>query len=139
MTDLTRRCLILERKQRERLIKILQESLVDVEEKSSQKFYLFLTVAEETFGKGVLTSSRAFPLVLARRFVVWKLRECGYSWHEIGQFIKKDHSSAIHMWEMMDDIFHHPDIFKLEIAYWEEYDKKVKEKSHELEVRSKVV
>ena len=127
MTDIIRKSLVLERKQRERLIKILQDSLVEKTEHDGRRFHTLLTIAEEMFGKGIQSGSRDFQLVLRRRFIVWKMRGEGYSWSEIGRNLIRHHASVIHMWKMMDDIFRYPEIFQLEMAYWEEFDKKVRE------------
>lgn len=127
MTDITRKCLILERKQKEQLIKILQESLVEPTKHHGKRFQVLLNIAEEMFGKGILSGSRSFNLVLGRRFITWKMREEGFSWSEIGRSLVKHHASVIHMWKAMAEIFEYPYIFKLEMAYWAEFDSKVKE------------
>ena len=71
--------------------------------------------------------SRDFNLVLGRRFIVWQMRSEGFSWSEIGRNLIRHHATIMHMWKMMDDVFRYPEMFKLELAYWEEFQNKVKE------------
>ena len=127
MTELTRRCLSLNRKNREHLIKILQDSLEGKEHCEVDRFKVLYEIATDIFGQGILTSSRDYPFVLARRFIVYQMREEGYSYSSIGRHLIRHHASVIHMQKMMEDIFQHPHIFSLEMTYWDMFQKKIKE------------
>ena len=127
MTELTRRCLSLNRQSREHLIKVLQESLEKKEAYDGKRFQTLFDIATEMFGKGILTSLRDFEIVLGRRFIAWQMREEGYSFMTIGRHLIRHHSSVMHMCKMMEDVFNYPEMFKLEMAYWDEFQNKLKE------------
>ena len=125
MTELTRRCLSLDRKRRESLVKILQESLEEKEHCCDERFQTLYKIATDMFGQGILTSSRDFPLVLGRRFIAYQMREEGYSYSAIGRHLIRNHASVMHMTRMMEDCIKYQ--FNLEMAYWEIFQKKIKE------------
>lgn len=127
MTELTRRCLALNRQSREQLIKMLQDSLHVTREHDGSRFATLLKIAEEMFGKGILSNSRNFPFVLGRRFIVYQMREEGYSYSVIGRHLIRHHASIMHMQKMMEDIFNYPGVFGLEMAYWDEFQQKLKD------------
>lgn len=132
MTELTRRCLSLNRQSREHLIKALQESLNEKEYCNEERFRTLYNVATEIFGQGILTRSRDFLLVLARRCIVHQMREEGYSYPAIGKHLIRHHASIIHMQKMMEDVFSYPQVFSLEMTYWNMFQKKLKEyETHE--------
>lgn len=132
MTELTRRCLSLNRKNREHLIKVLQESLEEKEHCCDERFQILYKIATDMFGQGILTSSRDFSLVLGRRFIVHQMREEGYSYPAIGKHLIRHHASVIHMQKMMEDVFRYPQVFSLEMTYWDMFQKKLKEyETHE--------
>lgn len=124
MTELTRRCLQLHKADREKLIKVLSESL---EERllTEERFKTLYDIATDMMGNGILTGSRDFNLVLARRMIVYQLKSEGYSWSAMGRFLIRHHASIIHMWKMMDDAIRFG--FKLELAYWEEFQRRLYE------------
>lgn len=127
MNEITRQCLSLDRAKREKLVKVLQESLEKQDNFSEDRFRIIYNAASEIFGQGILTCSREFGLVLARRFIVWQMREEGYSYPTIGRYLVRHHASAIHMYKMMEDVFNYPETFKLEMAYWTQFQNKLKE------------
>lgn len=127
MNELVNRCLSLSRHKRESLIKVLQKSLVRNETNGDSRFQVLLKVATDMFGQGILTGSREFGFVLARRMIVYQMREDGYSYPVIGRYLTKHHATVIHMQKMMEDIFRYPEMFKLEMAYWDEFQKRLKE------------
>ena len=124
MTELTRRCLSLSRSQREKLIKKLQESLNEREDDGS-RFATLLKAATDVCGKGILSSSRDFNLVMGRRMIAYQMRSEGYSFPNIGKMMVRHHASIIHMVRMMEDAFHFQ--FNLEMGYWNLFQQKIKE------------
>ena len=124
MTELTRRCLSLSKSQREKLIKRLQDSLIEREDDGS-RFAMLLKAATDVCGKGVLSSSRDFNLVIGRRMIAYQMRSEGYSFPSIGRHMVRHHASVIHMVRMMEDALRFQ--FDLEIGYWNLFQKKIKE------------
>ena len=124
MTELTRKCLSLPKSQRERLIKRLQESLNEREDDGS-RFATLLKAATEVCGKGILSSSRDFNLVMGRRMIAYQMRREGYSFPSIGKMMIRHHASVIHIIRMMEDALHFQ--FDLEIGYWNLFQKKIEE------------
>ena len=134
MKELVRQCLSLDRGKRERLVKMLQESLVRIEPTDDSRFKTLYNIATEMFGNGILTGSRDYNLVLARSFIVYQMHNDGYSYHVIGKCLVRHHASAIHMYKRMENIFDYPDYYALEMAYWNEFQKKLKEHDKSREV-----
>lgn len=129
--ELTRQCLSLDRVKRERLARLLQESLVKPEPTDESRFHTLYEVATKMFGNGILTGSRNYNLVLARSFIVYQMHNEGYSFPVIGKLLVRHHTSAIHMYRRMEIIFDYPDYYAREISYWKEFRKLLKEKEDE--------
>ena len=106
---------------------MLQESLEKKEAYDGKRFQTLYGIATEMFGKGILTSLRDFEVVLGRRFIAYQMREEGYSFMTIGRHLIRHHASVMHVCKMMEDIFTYPKMFQLEMAYWEEFQNKLKE------------
>lgn len=105
MTELAKQCLSLDRGKRERLAKLLQDSLNRPEPTDESRFQTLYEIAKGMFGNGILTSSRDYNLVLARSFIVYQMRNEGYSYQSIGKHLVRHHASAIHMYKRMENIF----------------------------------
>lgn len=126
MTELTRKCLDLSRQNRERLIRILTESLEEDElEDDGSRFALLYKAATEVCGQGILTSARDFNLVMGRRMIAYQMRMEGYSLPTIGKHLIRHHASVIHMVKMLEDALHFQ--FDLEMGYWKKFQNKIKE------------
>ena len=126
MTELTRRCLDLSKQNKQRLIRILTESLEndDLEDDGS-RFATLYKAATEICGHGILTGSRNFNLVMGRRMIAYQMRKEGYSYPSIGKQMIRHHASIIHMVRMMEDALHFQ--FELEVGYWTLFQKKIKD------------
>lgn len=131
MTELTRHCLSLDRGGRERLLKLLQESLDRPEPTDESRFKILYEIATGMFGNGILTGSRNYNLVLARSFIVYQMHNEGYSYPSIGKHLVRHHTAAIHMYKRMENIFDYPNYYALEISYWNQFQKRLKEKDNE--------
>lgn len=126
MTELTRKCLDLSKQNRERLIRILTESLEEDElEDDGSRFAMLYRAATEICGQGILTSSRDFNLVMGRRMIAYQMRLEGYSLPTIGRHLIRHHASIIHMIRMMNDTMTFR--FKDEMEYWNKFQQKIKE------------
>lgn len=126
MTELTRRCLYLPKPDRQRLIRILTESLEEEErEDDGSRFAILYKAATDVCGQGILTSSRDFNLVMGRRMIAYQMKLEGYSFVTIGKRLMRHHASVMHMVRMMCDtmIFR----FKDEMEYWNKFQEKLKE------------
>lgn len=126
MNELTRRCLNLKEEDRQKLIRILTESLEEEEkEDDGSRFATLYKAATDVCGYGILTSSRDFNLVMGRRMIAYQMRLEGYSLMTIGKRLIKHHASIIHMVRMMEDALHFQ--FNLEMKYWNKFQQKIKE------------
>ena len=115
MTELTRQCLSLPKSQRERLAKILLDSVHNERIDDGSRFNILLGIATEVCGQGVLSKSREFNLVVGRRLIAYQMRKEGFSYLCIARLLGKHHSTIIHMIRMMEDAIHFQ--FDLELAY----------------------
>lgn len=121
---MTIRCLNLTKKQRERLIRDLQDSLIEIDDGGS-RFQILLEIAEGIAGQGILSRLRTLNLVVGRRMIAHQMRREGYSLPFIGKCLRKHHTTVIHMLKMWDDAMYFE--FNLELSYWEQFQKKLKE------------
>ena len=127
MTELTNRCLSLDRLNKVKLMRLLQESLDKQEISKEQRFQELLAIATEMFGKGILTDLRIFELVLARRFITYQMVEEGYRREDVSRLLFKHRATVLNMYRMMEEMLRYPHIFQLEMAYWDEFQRKLKE------------
>lgn len=126
MNELTRRCLYLKKEDRQKLIRILTESLEEEEkEDDGSRFATLYKAATDVCGHGILTSSRDFNLVMGRRMIAYQMRQDGFSLMTIGKRLIKHHASVLHMVRMMEDAFTFK--FKEELKYWDKFQQKIKE------------
>lgn len=126
MTELTRRCLYLPKPDRQRLIRILKESLEEEErEDDGSRFAILYKAATDVCGQGILTSSRDFNLAMGRRMIAYQMKLEGYSFVTIGKRLMRHHASVIHMVRMMCDTMTFR--FKDEMEYWNKFQEKLKE------------
>lgn len=126
MTELARRCLSLPIEDRECLIKILQESIID-EIEDDGRFSILLKVATEVVGDGILSRSREYNCVMGRKMIAWQMSREGYSLSQIGRRMGRHHASVHHLLKLMEDIFKFPGCFKTDEAYWSQFSKLLKE------------
>lgn len=132
MTELTRRCLDLSKANKEKLIKVLTESLENEREDDGSRFALLYKAATDVCGQGILSSRRDLNLVIGRRMIAYKMRNEGYSLTTIGRHMVRHHSSVIHQVRMMEDALQMR--FDYDCALWELFNIRVKE--YEKEVQS---
>ena len=131
ITELTQKILLLKRTQIARVVKILQEFLDKPEPLNKDRFQTVYSIAAEMFGRGILTQSRIYPLVLGRRFIAYQMRDDGYSIQDIASCLVRTTQSVVYSLKAMDDVFKNPNVFQLEMAYWNEFQKRLKEKDND--------
>ena len=132
MTELTRRCLNLSKANKERLIKVLTESLAnDEREDDGSRFSLLYKAATDVCGHGILSSRRDLNLVIGRRMIAYKMRQEGYSLTNIGKNMIRHHASVLHQIRMMEDALQMK--FDYDMALWELFNQKVKEYEKEIQ------
>ena len=134
MTELTKRCLDLPKKSKERLIRVLQSSLIEREDDGS-RFHVLYTIAESIVGHGIISQKRDMPLVIGRRMIARQMRDEGYSLNAIGRPMCRHHASVIHMLKMWDESMELQ--YREEISCWKKFQKKLKD--HEEKISSKMV
>ena len=101
--------------------------MMQKEQHDKERFLALYGMVSKIFGNGILTRVKDYECVLGRRFIAYQMKEEGYSYSAIGRHLLRHHASVMHMCKMMEDVLEYPDIFKLEMAYWEEFQKKIKE------------
>lgn len=132
MTELTRRCLDLSKANKERLIKVLTESLAnDEREDDGSRFSLLHKAATDVCGQGILSSRRDLNLVIGRRMIAYKMRQEGYSLAAIGKNMIRHHTSVLHQVRMMEDALQMK--FDYDCALWELFNIRVKEYEKEIQ------
>lgn len=127
MINLIEKCLALPTTDRESLICILKESLSAKKKHIGARYRELLKVASDILGNGIDTKSRDASCVMGRMLIAYKMRMEGYSLGQIGMMMGRDHATICHMQKKMTDVIDYPHCYKVEMAYWEEFNKKLKE------------
>ena len=126
MKELTRRCLAISKEARMRLIKVLTESL-DEKESGDERFEELYKIVTDMVGNGLLTSSRNTNLVIGRCLIAYQMRQERYALKAIGKCLMKDHSSVSYMCKRMEEAMNYPNIYQLEMGYWEDFKRRLDE------------
>jgi hypothetical protein len=138
MKELTRQCLALPTSKRAQLIRILEKSLINDSQKAdgiNERFNALLAIAESIVGKGILGKFKDTELVIGRRMIAYQMRQDGYPLKKVGNLLKKNHATILHMERMMADAIRYH--FRPELTYWEEFKRKLQE--YEEKISSEVV
>lgn len=85
----------------------------------------YLDVMSEIMGESVGVRSRRSNLTWGRYMVAYQLRQDGFSLVEIGRVLQKNHSSIINGLKKMDNMLDYPWAHKLEISFWERFQKEL--------------
>ena len=126
MNEIARKCLYLTREEKIRLINLLNESM-DESEINDKRFEILYKAATDVVGQGIKTKIKDYPLVVGRKMIAYQMRQEGYSLQAIGKQLVRHHASIIHLEKSMKEVLQYPHVFKLEMAWWQEFQKKVKE------------
>lgn len=124
MTELTRQCLSLKRTERERLAKILQESLRRPDQTDDTRFQDLLRIVERILGGGIMTQSKSYNNTLGRRLIAYQMASEGYSYSSIGRMLNRSHSAVIHMCNLMEDAIKFA--FRPEMTIWNRFQEIIK-------------
>lgn len=131
--NLTTQCLDLPRTSKERLIRVLKASIEKEDEMkgNDDRFNLLLRAATDVCGGDILSHIKDFNLVMGRRVIALMMKQDGYSYHEIGRYLKRDHSSIHYAVKKMREAF---DLrVEKELKYWYDFIQKVEEYEKEME------
>lgn len=72
-------------------------------------------------GTDILVRSRDKILVYARYMVSYYLREFGFSYHEIGNFLNMNHATIIHGVKMIKEMLSYPQMYQEETEIWQKF------------------
>lgn len=126
MTNLMQQCLSLPKEERERLSYMLNESLKE-KKNANRRFKELLEVATSLLGFGIDSKCRDSSCVIGRMLIIYKMRQEGFSSTQIGLMLGRSHATILHFEKKMEDVFVYPEIFKIEIAYWNMFIKMLEE------------
>lgn len=125
MNNLIEKCLALPKEERERLSYILKESLKE-KKNAAQRFKQLFEIATSLLGFGIDSRCRDASCVIGRMLLVYKMRQEGFSLPQIGMMLGRSHASVLHLQRKMEDAFIYPQMFKIEIAYWNMFIQELK-------------
>ena len=126
MNELTQQCLALPIAERERLIYTLKNSL-EIKKNIGSRYRELLKAATDILGNGIDSKSRDASCVMGRMFIAYKMRCEGWSLTQIGMMMGRDHATICHLQKKMTDMLEYPHCYKVEMAFWEEFNNKLKE------------
>ena len=72
-------------------------------------------------GTDILVRARERLLVYARYMVAYCLRQYGFSYHEIGNFLNMDHSTMVHGVKMVNEMLSVPQMYPEEMEIWQKF------------------
>ena len=132
MTDLTKQCLALKKKHRERLAQTLLRSLEGPQlEDIEDRFNFLYGIATEIMGDDILKKTKERNSVTGRRMIAYQMIKDGYSYTKIGRHLKIHYSSVGLANTTMQNAFQFPKMYAEEIFYWNLFQQKIKEKENE--------
>ena len=127
MTELTKQCLSLKKRDRERLIGLLQESLVKQELPNiEQRFKHLYRIVTDIMGDGILDKIKERNAVTGRRLIAYQMRLDGYSYPKIGKQMGFDRTTISLACDTMQSAFTYPKMYETEIYYWNLFQEKLK-------------
>ena len=85
-----------------------------------ERYPVVLEAAQQATGT-ILSNSRSRENTFVRCLVAHKLHTEGYSYHEIGKMMKRDHSTITHLFFNMADMLSVPEAYKEEIERYREF------------------
>ena len=80
-----------------------------------------IEMMSEVVGTDILVRSRDKILVYARYMVAYYLREFGFSYHEIGNFLNMNHATIIHGVKMIKEMLSYPQMYQEETKIWQKF------------------
>lgn len=134
MTELTKQCLALSRKERARLAKILQASVDRPDPTDTKRFNELLRIVEQMLGKGIISPSKSYNLCLGRRMIAYQMVAEGYSYSSIGRMMNRSHATVMYMCNMMDDAIKF--YFRPDITLWNRFKETLNNYDKTTEIQS---
>lgn len=86
-----------------------------------ERFPQILKAAETVVGCK-LTDTRSMPNTMIRSFVAYRMHKEGYSHHEAGVYLERDHATMTYLYYKVADMFSVPDAYKEEIEMLERFE-----------------
>lgn len=123
MSEIEKQCLSLPKKERERLAKVLMESL----EETKLTLHKIHDVVVKVMGVEIIGPGRNLYLSVGRTIFTHFACCEGYSEHKIGDYLNKDHSTVHYMKEKMKEWFELPGFYKIENKLYEQVRKELYE------------
>lgn len=119
---LIRRCIALPREEKMILIKHMQSTMMDEREDDGSRFHTLFQAATKIVGGGIISDSKLRKPVVGRMLIVYKMRQEGYSFKTIAEYMKRSRASIRTLRNNMDDALSLPHINKYEVECWNKFN-----------------
>lgn len=86
------------------------------------RFPVVMSAAEQATGRK-LSGERSKENTTFRAFVAYKLREEGYTYSDIGKMLQRDHSTVMHLCNIMRDMLSVPMAYQDEMKMYREFER----------------
>lgn len=86
-----------------------------------ERYDIVLAAAQVAVGRQI-TAERSAENTLIRSLVAYRLHNDGYSYHEIGGYMRRDHSTVTHLYFKMRDMLSVPGAYKEEMRVYEKFE-----------------
>jgi hypothetical protein len=86
-----------------------------------ERYDTVLAAAQVAVGRQI-TAERNAENTLIRSLVAYRLHNDGYSYHEIGGYMHRDHSTVTHLYFKMRDMLSVPEAYKAEMKVYERFE-----------------
>lgn len=113
----------------------LLERISAIRDREAATAYAHLVPAAEKAVGATMLRTRDCRSVMIRRFVALRMREDGYSIHEIAGAMGIDHSTVSHYIRMMKAAFELPSVFRNDIQLYHDFTNIANEQVREQEGR----
>lgn len=134
MMTLTQRCLELPYRERLNLCSVLRDSIIlerkDGRKRNPTRADILLDMMAQILGEPVQLKPRNPRFAWARKMVAYQLIREGYSTHEVGEMIGKDHSSVVAMKKKMQDALNYPQAYRDVVDIWKQFQNKIHNDIH---------
>lgn len=119
---LIRRCIALPKEEKMILIKHMQCTMMDEREDDGSRFHTLFKAATAVVGGGIVSDSKLKKLVIGRMMIAYKMRQEGYTFKTIGEYMKRSRYSVRTLRNNMDDALSLPHIYKYEVECWNKFN-----------------
>lgn len=119
---LIRRCIALPKEEKLCLIKHMQCTMMDEREDDGSRFHTLFEAATKVVGGGIISDSKLKKPVIGRMMIAYKMRQEGYTFKNIGEYMKRSRCSIRTLWNNMDDALSLPHLYKYEVECWNKFN-----------------